>query len=393
MGKRGKNLRHFQHLSKEEYERLFFLMPTDFTKDTKKEILSYALGATLYIPAVHDKLYEYLVTRKYNSLTTLVICLEDGIRDDQVGQAELNLVHTLQRLREAICAKVIREEELPLLFVRVRSSQQLEQLLEIEVIRAFVTGFTLPKFSSHEGQIQLQLIRRANEKNHLKLYAMPILETKQIIDLTTGYEELQSIKEILVSYKEIILNIRIGATDFTGLFGIRRTIDSTIYDITVIRECIGRIINFFGQAGEGWVISGPVWEFFSNHSRLLKPELRQTPFRKYGEAGKEARAKLLDKAEDGLIKEVILDKVNGLIGKTIIHPTHIRLVNALQVVTKEEYEDALQIISDEGGGVVKSKEGNKMNEMKPHTNWARKVLTKANIYGVINENEDYTALF
>lgn len=364
-----------------------------FLKYTEKEKLSYALGATLYIPAIHEKLYDYLVTRKYISLTTLVICLEDGIADSQVEEAEMRLKETFIGLGQALKNGIVKEEDLPLLFIRIRSTQQLKRLLSEEEIVKHITGINLPKFNSIEGEEQLSLIKKAGDAAGIKLYAMPIIETKQVIDLQTGQEELQTIKNLAVKYRENVLNIRIGATDFTGLFGIRRSIDATIYDVAVIRDCMARIINYFGQAEDGFVISGPVWEFFSNHSRLLKPELRQTPFRKYGEEGSIARRAIVNKAEDGLIKEVVLDKVNGLVGKTIIHPSHIRLVNALQVVTKEEYEDAMQIIGNQGSGVIKSKGGNKMNEMKPHTNWARKVLAKAEIYGVINENEDYTALF
>ena len=125
----------------------------------------------------------------------------------------------------------------------------------------------------------------------------------------------------------------------------------------------------------------------------MKPELRQTPFRRYGEAGATHRKIILDKAEDGLIKEIILDKVNGLCGKTIIHPSHIGYVNALLAVTKEEYDDACQILDTTACGVIKSKQANKMNEIKPHTNWAKKILNIADVYGVINEDEDYAALF
>lgn len=128
----------------------------------------------------------------------------------------------------------------------------------------------MPKFNSIEGEEQLSLIKKAGDAAGIKLYAMPIIETKQVIDLQTGQEELQTIKNLAVKYRENVLNIRIGATDFTGLFGIRRSIDATIYDVAVIRDCMARIINYFGQAEDGFVISGPVWEFFSNHSRLLK---------------------------------------------------------------------------------------------------------------------------
>ncbi len=384
---------HYAHLNEEEKEHLFFKQPNAFFKNTEKEKLSYALGATLYIPAIHEKLYEYLVTKKYTSLTTLVICLEDGISDSQVEEAEARLKETFIGLEEALKSGILKEEDLPLLFIRIRTTQQLGWILVQEAIVNHITGINLPKFNSLDGEEQLSLIKEAGNLFGVKLYAMPIIETKQVIDLQTGQEELQAIKNLAVKYRDNVLNIRIGATDFTGLFGIRRSIDATIYDVAVIKDCMARIINYFGQAEDGFVISGPVWEFFSNHSRLLKPELRQTPFRKYGEVGTTVRKAIVNKAEDGLIKEVILDKVNGLVGKTIIHPSHIRLVNALQVVTKEEYEDAMQIIGNQSGGAVKSKVGNKMNEMKPHTNWARKVLAKAEIYGVINEDEDYTALF
>ncbi len=66
---------------------------------------------------------------------------------------------------------------------------------------------------------------------------------------------------------------------------------------------------------------------------------------------------------DGLIREIILDKENGFIGKTVIHPTHLIMVNALYVVTHEEYLDAYGILEENSsGGVFKSTYENKMNE-------------------------------
>lgn len=386
-------LQHFNHLEETEREKLFYKMPQPFSRATEKEKLSYALGAALYIPAVHPKLLEYLVQRKYQALTTLVICLEDGIADDQVALAEERVAQLFVALEQAIYDGRVKEAELPLLFVRTRSTEQLEKLLENKQLLNGVTGFCLPKFNSFQGKQQLQAIHKAGQLLQKPLYAMPILETKAVIDLATSQEELEALKGLMDHYQASILNVRIGATDFSSLYGIRRTIDSTIYDITVLRECMARIINVFGKAEDGYVISGPVWEFFSSNSRLLKPELRQTPFKRQGNKGAICRRELLDKAEDGLIKEILLDKVNGLCGKTIIHPSHITYVNALQTVTREEYEDARQILGTNSCGVIKSTCHNKMNEIKPHTNWALKIIKKAEIYGVINEDEDYTALF
>ena len=42
-------------------------------------------------------------------------------------------------------------------------------------------------------------------------------------------------------------------------------------------------------------------------------------------------------AMDGLIKEVLKDQANGLWGKTVIHPSHIPVVNALQSVFAQHW--------------------------------------------------------
>ena len=52
---------------------------------------------------------------------------------------------------------------------------------------------------------------------------------------------------------------------------------------------------------------------------------------------------------------VELDRLNGLIGKTIIHPTHIDAVNAMYVVSHEDYIDAqgIMLLADGKIGVQK----------------------------------------
>ncbi|NLY44317.1 MAG: HpcH/HpaI aldolase/citrate lyase family protein, partial [Clostridiaceae bacterium] len=296
-------------------------------------------------------------------------------------------------LRKAVDGHKITPQELPFIFVRVRDIYQFKTLLgrcrELDLL----CGFVFPKFSSFNGYAYLEALEQANMKYGTSFYAMPILESEKIIYKETRMEEMLAIKELLDRHRDRILNVRIGATDFSSLFSIRRGMDFTIYDIQVISNCISDIVNVFGRAEQSYVISGPVWEYFPASSRLLKPQLRATPFERRGDVGREERKKILHQSIDGLIKEVILDKANGLTGKTIIHPSHICYVNALQSVTLEEYEDARQIVDNLDQGVLKSKAGNKMNEVKPHLRWAKKILIKAEIYGVINKDEDYTALF
>jgi citrate lyase beta subunit len=254
-----------------------------------------------------------------------------------------------------------------------------------------LTGLVLPKFSPAEGSRILSEIENLNDSGYC-LYAMPILETKQIIQKETRLEELIGIKKVLDRHEDLMLNVRIGATDFSGLYGIRRNSDTTVYDIAVIRDCISDIINVFLRADSPYVISGPVWEYFSSKERLLKPQIRQTPFReRLGQDGIKMRTDLIDMHMDGLIREIAMDISNGLTGKTIIHPTHIRPVQALNTVTLEEYLDAKSIVYQADGktGVMKSSYQNKMNEIKPHLYWAEKILLKSEIYGVLHEEYTY----
>ena len=83
---------------------------------------------------------------------------------------------------------------------------------------------------------------------------------------------------------------------------------------------------------------------------------------------------------------------NGFIGKTIIHPSHINYVNGILAVTNEEYLDACQVL-ETTGGVIKSENSNKMNEIGPHHLWAEKIYIRSKVYGVIENKQSYLELF
>jgi len=57
----------------------------------------------------------------------------------------------------------------------------------------------------------------------------------------------------------------------------------------------------------------------------------------------------------------------------------------MQAVSREEYEDAIQILGT-NGGVVKSAKANKMNEINPHRSWAERVVFRAKAYGVVEDD-------
>lgn len=387
-------MKHYGHLTEQEMNDVFFIQPNHFNNKTEKAVLAKALGATMYMPATRSTIAKEVIERKHISLTSMVIDLEDALDDEDVAEGLNNILVQLGLVEQEVKRNPEVAKNIPLIFIRIRDEKTLEILLLNKSRLKLVTGFIIPKFSSHNGRNYLSMIKEANRtlENH-KFYAMPVLESKEIIYKETRQMELTIIKEIINHYKDLILNVRLGGTDFSGLYSIRRSIDTTIYDVLVVRDCISDVLNFFNRGEDDFVISGVVWEFFS-HERILKPTLRETPFKESkGREGMRERRSLLNDAIDGLIREVILDKTNGIIGKTIIHPSHIRVVNALQAVTKEDYDDAIMILSNEGKGVMKSSTSNKMNEMKPHLNWANSIIEKSKVFGVLNDGKTFYDLF
>lgn len=389
-------MKHFDYLPQQMIQDIFYIAPSEVSKDSPRELLSYSLGATLYMPGTRLQISNDVLTGKHAGLISLILCLEDSISDLEVQTAEKNVVKQLKDIADAISIDQFSLKDLPLIYIRVRNPKQIKQLVsELEQAVHLLSGFVFPKFGPENGIEFLDGLNEVNQKNELKLYGLPILESKEIIYKESRLDSLLAIKSLLDHHYESILNIRIGATDFSGLFGIRRNSDTTIYDVTVIRDCMTDIINVFGRAEKEYVISGPVWEYFNGSERILKPQIRQTPFKKvHGRTGLEWRSELIDRYEDALIQEILMDKSNGIVGKTIIHPSHIQIVQALNVVTHEEYTDALAIINsfDSHNGVMRSHYSNKMNEAKPHYHWARKTLLKSKVYGVFHEQQTFIDL-
>jgi len=389
-------MRHFSYLSDKEIETFFYLPPQSFSHEDSREKIAYALGATLYMPAIRKNIVEDLICKKHKGLASMVIDTEDSIGDNMVEAAEETLKEHLNALDSALENGDLSIDETPFIFIRVRNSEHLKKIYNLygEKLKN-IDGFVFPKFTDKNAEEYFGNLKDINEAIGKTLYAMPILESQELIYCEKRCDAIKSVATILDYYSHLVLNVRIGGTDFSGLFGIRRSFDVTIYDISVIRDCIAFLVNNFCRIERQFVIAGPVWEYFSSE-RILKPQLRVTPFRgSFGPEGEKIRSRLLDDYTDGLMREVLLDKVNGLVGKTVIHPTHIVPVQALYVVNHEEYIDAMSIMSScqTESGAVKSTYSNKMNEIKPHKLWAEKILKKAEIFGVFHEHQSFTCMF
>jgi hypothetical protein len=153
-----------------------------------------------------------------------------------------------------------------------------------------------------------------------------------------------------------------------------------------VHDCLIDILNVFTRDND-YTVSGPVWEYFRVNKDMMFRELPKYDFHN----SLIKRTQFINDEVDGLLREVLLDKANGFIGKTIIHPSHLNYVNGMFAVTEEEYNDACQIL-DTTDGVVKSANANKMNEINPHKSWAEKLYMRANAYGVIRDEASYLDL-
>jgi citrate lyase beta subunit len=276
--------------------------------------------------------------------------------------------------------------------VRVRHPDQIPLIARgLESDAGVLTGFVLPKFTPANDRAYLDAVRAASDECGTPLYAMPVLEAPEIGANRTRRGALAEIHAVLTESRAHVLAVRIGATDLSGLYGLRRSREHTVYDIAMLAAVIGDVVNEFGTADDGFVITGPVWEYFSGSERMFKPLLRESPFVRHDE--RTLRAELIAEDLDGLIREVTLDRANGLTGKTVIHPSHVAAVNALAVVSHEEYLDAGDILgTSAGGGVAASAYRNKMNESKPHANWARRTALRARVFGVAQPDVTFVDL-
>ena len=359
----------------------FVKAPMEFNKYTERDILQYCLGATLYMPGTKD-IKDKIVNHQLD-VTSFVMCCEDAIKEEDLPAAEQNILDHMDFFADLIEEGKLSHDDIPLIFVRVRNPEQFKAFAKriTQKQASVLTGFNFPKFNSKNALGVLRTLVDVNNRLGVILYGMPILEGPEVAFKETRNQELLLLRNILEPYKDLILNIRVGGTDMSSLFGVRRGINSTIYDIMPVRDALSDVLNFFNRYCD-YSVSAAVWEYFRAYKDDDIDDVIKQNFHHALVKGQD----IVNPAIDGLLKEVMLDRANGFVGKTIIHPTHAKFVNAMFTVVEEEYNDAIQILNT-SGGVIKSEGGGKMNEIGPHHRWAEKIVARAKVYGVV-KNED-----
>lgn len=290
------------------------------------------LGATMYIPATHEKLWEVTQGFKFPELKSVVVCLEDSVRADDYEKALSNLKDLLKRI------DMNGVSFGPAIFIRPRNIKSACEILELGYEHCY-NGFVVPKFTldSFDDWKKYTVV----QKN-----VMLTLETGEYFD--SGY--VSEVKNALCTdFNKNILCLRIGGNDLLSSINLRRPRECTIYD-TPLGSLIPKLVGQF--VPKGFQLSSPVFEHFSN-VQLLKQELA-------------------------------LDKANGLTTKTAIHPSQLNLIHDAYKVSSVDYYEAQMIMDAEAKSVFKN--NGSMLEPATHRNWANEILLRAKIYGVIENH-------
>lgn len=316
----------------------------------KDSVNYYSVGALLYCPANNESVPVSIISGKFGCKFSLALCLEDTINDNHVEEAERILLHSLNEIYEA---HKVKDFYLPKIFIRVRDPKQILSLSErMGDSIAVLSGYIAPKFSSENADSYISVIKTVNASFDQTIYFMPIFESPDIINLQKRYEVLYELKSKIDEIEELILNIRVGGNDLCHMFGLRRHATESIHDIRPVDRIFTDILTVFGM---NYVVSGPVFEYYNGIDW-----------------------------EKGLRTEIAQDLLCGFIGKTVIHPNQIEIINESLRIPVKDLEDAKSILNwdeDSHKLVSGSPSKERMNEYKTHSNWALKTILLAEYYG------------
>lgn len=318
------------------------------------DYLKYRIGGLFYIPAVNKTAADKIVNKQFEDITSVCFCLEDSVSDDALGMAEDMLLESLKKI------KTMPAEERPIIFIRIRTPEHMLTLHEkFREVHDVYTGYNLPKFDNENSTAYIRNIRYINEHSKKTFFVMPILESRLIANIGTRTQSLTALKNQIDTIKDFVPNIRVGGNDFCNLFGLRRNIHQSIFDLSVVRDILTDIVNIFSM---DYVVSGPVWEYFGKKTENGWTE---------GEWS------------DGLIRELELGSLNGFTGKTIIHPSQLPVIKRQLMVNRSDYDDAMNILNWSGEEfAVQKSASSRMNEVKCHHKWAEKIVAMGDIYGI-----------
>ena len=291
---------------------------------TEDHRFPYSLGATLYMPILHPKVEEIVSGAVAAPASSLVLCLEDALHENDVERG-------IERLRGILAGPVSRALRV---FVRPRSYEMACRLADMRGITV-IEGFVAPKMRPETLPEWLDLTAAR------RLSIMPTLETADCFD--PG--RIALIRDILRGHPAAVVpSVRLGGNDLLGLMALRRRRGVTLYD-------------------------GPLgWAIPMMSSMLVS-------------AGIPVAAPVFDIIDDldTLRAEVARDVEMGFISKTAIHPVQVPIIEEAMRVSPEDRAQAEAILSEDTRAVFQI--GGVMCEPATHRHWAERILARRRRFG------------
>jgi citrate lyase beta subunit len=279
------------------------------------------------MPVIHPKVPDILSGQVTAPASSVVLCLEDALREEDVGLGFRTLIRLLaDRARD--------KNARPRLFIRPRSYDMACQLRAVRGIDR-IDGFVIPKARPETLLDWVSLL------NGTQLHLMPTLETPDLFDPTR-----------LIQFRDLLLAagpgriavVRIGGNDILGAMALRRVRGAISYE-------------------------GPLAWFLSMAAGLLIP------------SGIPVAAPVFDIIDDleTLRREVERDLQMGFVSKTAIHPAQVPVIEGAFAVPPETFAAAKAILAPDARAVFQV--GGVMCEPATHAAWARRVLARADRFG------------
>jgi len=316
----------------------------------------YQLGASLYMPATRQDIWQVIKRDKLPTINSIIICVEDAVSHDDVELA-------LQRLQELLNTWAAHIDSIndpstpqnnkqeqptrPLVFVRPRNPMMLQKLAHYKHIE-LLDGFVMPKVD----MCSLSNWRMACQNLSTDQLLMPTLETAALFNPHHNQELAIGFKE---AFSQPVFALRIGGNDLFAALRLRRPKNSIVYD-TPIGTLAYQLLGCF--VPHGFYLTAPVFEY------LDQPTL--------------------------FMQELTRDVSLGLVGKTVIHPSQIALVQQAYCVPASTLDEAQAILHSEAKAVFKY--NNTMLEPATHRAWATEIINRAKVFGTINnDNTEYSS--
>ena len=372
-------------------QRLFHQEPASFTAASRPDCSPRPSGRPSTARPPGRRSPTTSSSRPARGVVSMVLCLEDSIDDAEVagrrGEPRPRSSPTSTPARRRAAAALHPGPRPP--------SRYPTWCARLGPAVRLLSGFVLPKFTEERGLPFLEaLSRRGEPRAAAGCSPCRCWSPRSCCTGRPGAKPWTGIARTVDKYRDRVLALRLGVTDFCSAYGLRRAPDMTAYDVQIVAAVIADVVNVLGRAdGTGFTVTGPVWEYFRGPRADVQAAAAADPFveaqaaelRDRTHRARPGRAAAGDR----------LDRANGLLGKTC-HPPLARRCRCTRCPWSATRSSATPRTScgPSAAAAVSCarRTRNKMNEVKPHRAWAERTLLRAEVFGVAREDIGFVDL-